>query len=204
LPDEVSELTPEHLAEIEANPFAYLEQTTELLNALGNSAFGPDLSRLDALVFSIRVPSTGDILPPPVGDAPEAVTTPRSGAATPPPPPSEAGAGLSRLLGADWKWLETSSPSGTLTVDAPSKYTIRFNNAGGFGVTADCNIGAGNFAVKGDELTIQDLQSTLAFCGQESLDSKFTSQLLTASTFSFEGDNLLIGLAGGSTMKFGK
>jgi heat shock protein HslJ len=109
------------------------------------------------------------------------------------------------LVGADWKWVETRTPSETIRVTAPAKYTIRFSNAGGFGVTADCNIGAGNFEVKGDQLTIQDLQSTLVFCGEDSLDSKFTAQLLMAARVSFEGNELLLELEGnGGTMRFVK
>jgi hypothetical protein len=59
--------------------------------------------------------------------------------------------------------------------------------------------------VSGTELTIQDLQATLAFCGSSSLDAQFTAQLLNAATFSFEGDNLLINLkADGGTMRFAR
>lgn len=206
LPDEVSELTPEHLAKIEADPQTYLQQTAALLDSLGNSAFGPDLARLDALVFSIHVPSTAATLPPP-GGALATPSVPSSGVRATPGAPSNnnAAANLQRLLATDWKWLQTTTPTETITVDAPNKYSIRFNNAGGFGITADCNIGAGNYTVKGSVLTIKDIQSTLIFCGEASLDMKFTAQLLNAASFSFEGGNLVIQLkANGGTMKFGR
>lgn len=206
LPQDVSDLTPEHLAEIQADPQTYLAQTTELLNKLGNSDFGPDLSRLDALVFSLRVPSTGAPLPPPSGSAATPNAPSGAGDATPVAPGAgDANADLKRLLATDWKWRETQTPTKTITVAAPDKYTLRFNNAGGFGVTADCNIGAGNYRVSGNLLTIQDLQSTLVFCGEGSLDAQFTAQLLNAATFSFQGADLLIDLkADGGTMRFRK
>lgn len=206
LPDDVSELTPEHLAEIQADPQTYFAQTTELLNGLANSNFGPDLSRLDALVFSLHVPSTGAPLPPPVGSAAAPNATSAAGDATPSVPPAgDANAELKRLLATDWKWHETKTPSGTITVDDPAKYTVRFNNAGGFGITADCNIGAGNYRVSGNALTIEDLQATRVACGEGSLDAQFSAQLLQAATFTFQGADLLIELqADGGTMRFGK
>lgn len=209
LPDDVSELLPEHLAYIEANPKTYLQQTNSLLDVLRNSAFGPDLSRLDGLVFSISVPSTGNPLPTPAGalptpDSSSTVPAPTDGgAATPVPTAGGASADFRRLLAADWKWLQSTGAE-TLTVEDPSLYTIRFNNANGFGITADCNIGAGNYTVSGNLLTIKDIQSTLVFCGEESLDQKFTELLLQAASYSFQGPNLLIQLKNnGGTLRFG-
>ncbi len=205
LPDEITDLTPEHLADIEANPSAYFAETTDILNKLGNSAYGPDLSRLDALVFSLSVPSTGTALPPPSGSLP----TPGAGQPTPgagQPTPGTSASGSTddiRLRGADWKWVQTKTPTETISVPDPTKYTLRFNNAGGFGITADCNIGAGNYSLKGSTITIEDIQTTLIFCGDDSLDTQFTSQLLSAATYSFQSGNLIIELQdNGGTMTF--
>lgn len=225
LPDDISELLPEHLAYIQTYPNAYLQQTSSLLDTLPNSAYGPDLSRLDGLVFSITIPSTGGpqptptpATPTPEGTAPAptqsatadaggtpAATIPADGGATPaaPTPGNELTGDYQRLLASDWKWVEMISPTETLTVTDPSLYTIRFNNANGFGITADCNIGAGNYTVNGSALTIKDIQSTLVFCGEQSLDQMFTAQLLQAAGYSFEGENLLIQLKGdGGHLKF--
>lgn len=225
LPDDVSELLPEHLAYIQTYPKAYLQQTSSLLDTLPNSAYGPDLSRLDGLVFSITVPLTGGPQPTPVavsptpdGTAPAptqsttadaeqtpAATVPADGGQTPaaPTPGNQATGDYQRLLASDWKWVETISLTETLTVTDPSLYTIRFNNANGFGITADCNIGAGNYTVNGSGLTIKDIQSTLVFCGEQSLDQTFTAQLLQAASYSFEGENLLIQLKDdGGVLKF--
>lgn len=206
LPKTVDDLTPEHLASIEADPTTYFRETTNILNALKNGNFGPDLSRLDALVFSITVPTSGSALPPPSGSLPtgDGQTAP-AGSATPGAPSAPALADKTRLLATDWKWVETTTDKETVKVADPSKYTLRFNNAGGFGVTADCNIGAGNYTVTGNQLHIKDLQATLAFCGDDSLDVRFTSDLLHADTFGFEGANLLITLQDdGGTMKFSR
>ncbi|MCC7164202.1 MAG: META domain-containing protein [Anaerolineae bacterium] len=215
LPDDISDLLPEHLAYIEANPKTYLQQTSSLLNVLPNSAYGPDLSRLDGLVFSITVPSEGTLSPGPT----EALPTPE-GTQTAPAPAETADGGqvppastpiaaaaedYRLLLSADWRWLETAAPTETLAVPDPSLYTIRFNNANGFGITADCNIGAGNYSISGNTLTIKNIQATLVYCGDESLDQTFTAQLLQAANYSFEGDTLLIQLGNdGGTMKFGQ
>lgn len=205
LPDTPEELTAEHLQDIEKNPDAYFAETTTILNELAPSAFGPDLRRLDALVKSLHVPSAGQPRPHPT----TAPTGSAGASKTITPSPTLAGGGAGKntdpltLRSADWKWVETTSPSGTLTVDTPAKYTIRFNNAGGFGIGSDCNIGAGNYKLDGGAIQISGLMSTQAFCGDESLDSKFSKQLQSAESFYLEGGNLFIVLAAdGGTMKF--
>lgn len=202
LPDEYSDLTPEHLAEIQADPQTYLRQTTDLLNNLKNGHFGPDLARLDALVLSLKVSSTRNPLPAPTSGQ----TSSGSGQPTATAPASAGpSADKVRLLANDWKLLELSTPTETMQVPDPGKYTIRFNNAGGFGVTADCNIGAGNYTVTGNALHIKDIQSTQQFCGQDSLDTKYTAALLKAETYSFRGSNLVIELqANGGTLEFSR
>lgn len=203
LPDTLDELTPEHLAEIEANPQYWLDDAAGLLDRLPNSAFGPDLSRLDALVFSIRVPSVGAPLPPPSGSLPTNNAPSGASGTSSSPPATSNSPEKARLLAADWKWVSTTSATTTLTVDAPAKYTVRFNNANGFGIVADCNFGAGNFSVSGTNLTIIDLQASEIACGAKTLDAQFTAQLLLAESFSFEGTNLLIRLKGDAgVMKF--
>lgn len=204
LPKTTSDLTPAHLAEIQADPRAYFQETTDLLNQRKNSDFGPDLSRLDALVFSIHVPSTGTAQPRPTASAatPSSLAT---GGQTPVAPTNPAVAYRQLLIANEWKWVQTTTSTQTITVDDPSKYSVRFNGANGFGVTSDCNIGAGNFVVVGNVLDIKDLQSTKIFCGETSLDTTFTTELLSADTFSFQGSTLLIVLKdNGGTMKFSK
>ena len=51
-------------------------------------------------------------------------------------------------------------------------------------------------------MTIKDIQSTLVFCGDESLDQTFTDQLLQVKSYSFAGQNLLMQLKDGGTLKF--
>ncbi len=206
LPDTVDELTPEHRANIEADPQTYFAETTNLLNQLKNSDFGPDLSRLDALVQSIIVPSTGAALPTPAGTlaTPSAAGTPNPQATTR-APTTGSGGDVVRLRTGEWKWLRSVTPEETITVTSPESYSLRFNNAGGFGITADCNFGAGNYTVSGDQLVIEDLQSTLVFCGEESQDAIFTEQLVQAVRYSFEGTSLLLHLADDAgTMYFGR
>ncbi len=207
LPDTTDELTPEHLSDIERDPRTYFRETTDILNQLRPSAFGPDLRRLETLVSSLKIPSSG---PAPVAPALPTLTlfarTPTraaglSGTATPPTTAARS-TDPQKLLGVEWKWVETTGSGAATVVTEPGTYSIRFNNQGGFGIRAACNIGAGNYRVSGDALEFTGVMSTLGDCGEGALDKQFTAQLQDAASFYLEGTNLYIVLKNGATMKF--
>lgn len=59
----------------------------------------------------------------------------------------------------------------------PEKYTLIFNEDGTFTGTADCNAISGVYS-QASGFTVTVGPSTMAFCGEESLDSQFL-ELLT-------------------------
>ena len=84
-----------------------------------------------------------------------------------------------------------------------ANYTITFNTDGTFNAKADCNQVSGTYTTSGtDGLTIEPGPSTLAYCGDGSLDSLFTAALAAATTYKVEGNQLTLTLEGGGTLQF--
>lgn len=77
-----------------------------------------------------------------------------------------------------WEWQETinQSTGDTQTVPNPENYTITFLEDGTFTGMADCNVIAGTYSTEGG-FTISLGPSTLAACGEDSLDQQYTSLL---------------------------
>jgi putative lipoprotein len=61
---------------------------------------------------------------------------------------------------------------------------------------ADCNTVGGSYIVDGQSITIMLGPTTMAFCGEESLDQMYLAALSQAATFEIDEDALVIGLAG--------
>jgi heat shock protein HslJ len=90
----------------------------------------------------------------------------------------------------------------TLQVPNPENYTIQFGADGSLSVRADCNRCNGSYeSPLGTNLQIGLLACTLAHCGPESLDFRYTSALGSASSFRRMGDELALTYDGG-TMVF--
>lgn len=82
------------------------------------------------------------------------------------------------FTGIVWEWVDVvnRSNSETTTVPNPENYTIIFNEDGTFTGMADCNAIAGTYSTdNGFILTLGP--STMAFCGEESLDVQYTTLL---------------------------
>ena len=83
------------------------------------------------------------------------------------------------------------------------KYTITFNDDKSFAAKADCNQVAGTYATSGSNgLTITLGPSTLAFCGEGSLDSLYTAALASTESYKVDGNTLTLTLSGGGTLQF--
>ena len=82
------------------------------------------------------------------------------------------------ITGIVWQWESvTEQPTGnTTTVPDPQSYTIIFNEDGTFEGKADCNNIAGTYSQEGG-FTITLGPSTMAFCGEDSLDQQFIALL---------------------------
>jgi heat shock protein HslJ len=82
------------------------------------------------------------------------------------------------IEGIVWQWQSvTEQPAGeTVTVPNPQDYTITFNEDGTFVGKADCNNIAGTYSQE-NGFTINLGPSTLAFCGEASLDQQYVALL---------------------------
>jgi heat shock protein HslJ len=87
----------------------------------------------------------------------------------------------------------------------PSRYTIQLASDGRIAVRADCNRGTGTYVLSGRSLAISSLGMTKALCPSGSLDRRFLTDLLAASTFAVRSGTLLLDLGdGAATMRFSR
>lgn len=104
---------------------------------------------------------------------------------------TSAGAGLPpELLGQPWQWVSFSDPAvGPVEIPNPEQYRLQFEADGTILIQADCNSGSGIYSVDGASISIIVGPMTRAFCGEESLDTRFLTNLGAAVIwFTQEGD----------------
>ena len=77
-----------------------------------------------------------------------------------------------------WQWesVRTKSTGETTTVPNPENYTLVFREDGTFEGQADCNQISGSYSQEGG-FTITVGPSTMAFCGEDSLDQQYLALL---------------------------
>lgn len=82
------------------------------------------------------------------------------------------------ITGVEWQWqsVTNQTTNETTTVPNPENYTITFNADGTFEGQADCNSIAGSYSTE-NGFTITVGPSTLAFCGEASLDQQYVTLL---------------------------
>ncbi len=82
------------------------------------------------------------------------------------------------ITGIVWQWTSViEQPTGnTETVPTPANYTIVFNPDGSLNGTADCNNFTGTYSQEGG-FTITLGATTMAFCGEASLDQQYLGLL---------------------------
>jgi heat shock protein HslJ len=94
-----------------------------------------------------------------------------------------------------WQWAVPPADS--------LKYTITFNDDKSFAAKADCNQVSGTYATSGSNgLTITPGPSTMAYCGEGSLGSLYTTALSTTESYKVDGNTLTLTLTDGGTMSF--
>ncbi|NKQ36434.1 MAG: META domain-containing protein [Chloroflexi bacterium] len=95
-----------------------------------------------------------------------------------------------------WQWAEFQDTAelNDITVDNPENYTITFLADDQVSIKADCNMVNGSYTLDGSSLTIQLGPSTMAFCGEESLDQQFLEKLGFVATYVMDGENLVMNL----------
>lgn len=98
------------------------------------------------------------------------------------------------ITGVTWRWtsLEETEPASISVVPNPDQYTLTFEADGQIGLKLDCNSGGASYEMDGSNLTIQLGATTLAFCGEESLDMQFVALLEKVDSFTIENGSLVL------------
>jgi heat shock protein HslJ/uncharacterized protein YraI len=106
---------------------------------------------------------------------------------------------LESVLDITWQWTELveSEPSSQSIVADPENYTLILRADGSAEIKADCNQVRGSYTQQGSALIITLGPSTLAVCGDESLDQQYLSSLDKVNTFGMQDGGLV--LAGETT-----
>jgi len=103
----------------------------------------------------------------------------------------------SGIVSAIWYWeaFQDMAEINDIIVSDPTKYTLSFNPDGMASIQADCNQVSWTYELDGSSLTFNTLgPSTLAFCGEESLDQQYLALLGETVTYVTEGGKLFLNL----------
>ena len=113
------------------------------------------------------------------------------------------GGSSSGLTGKTWQAsaITTTTPAfqGVVPPDQAANYTITFQSDGNAAIKADCNNVTATYTT-GDSnaITITLGASTMAFCGEASLDQAFLAALGAATTYEVSGSTLKLTASGGT------
>jgi heat shock protein HslJ len=99
----------------------------------------------------------------------------------------------SDVIGDTWRLasLQEAGASPILVQD-PSRYTLQFGDDGQLLVRSDCNSCGGSYSLTGSSLEVGPLVCTRAFCGEASLDGRFTGTLDRARSVALDDDEMMI------------
>lgn len=101
------------------------------------------------------------------------------------------------IVGPTWQWdaFEDTAGVNDISVPNPENYTLTLNDDGTASIKADCNQVSWTYELDGSSLTFNTLgPSTLAFCGEESLDTQYLQRLGETATYVLSGDQLFLNL----------
>lgn len=101
------------------------------------------------------------------------------------------------LVGQQWYWQMFQDTAGINSFDVPNpdNYRIRFNADGTANIKADCNIVQATYSTDGSgSLTLGLGPSTMAFCGEESLDQIFLARLGEVASYVVDNGMLHLNL----------
>jgi heat shock protein HslJ len=104
------------------------------------------------------------------------------------------------IQGIVWQWTSVTDQStkATTTVPNPANYTIIFNSDGTLTGKADCNSFTGTYSQQ-NGFTIKLGASTMAFCGENSLDQQYLKLLGSVAAGGPDGaGGLALETAGGA------
>jgi heat shock protein HslJ len=101
------------------------------------------------------------------------------------------------ITGIQWQWAELTEtePASQSVVPNPENYVLVLNADGSASLKADCNMVSWTYTLEDSSLTFNTLgPSTLAFCGEDSLDQQYLGLLGKGGTVSLEDDRLVLEL----------
>jgi heat shock protein HslJ len=107
---------------------------------------------------------------------------------------------VSDIVGITWQWaqLTETEPASQSVVPDPQNYTLVFQPDGEVSIKADCNMVGGTYTLEGASLTIALGPSTLAYCGDDSLDQLYLAMLGNVGSFDVENGRLALNLKEGA------
>jgi len=90
----------------------------------------------------------------------------------------EKGPAAISLTDIEWQWIASTvkETGATITVPDPEKYTLVFKTDGSYSGKADCNLIGGRFAQEAGFKLVAG-PSTMAYCGEQSLDRTYLELL---------------------------
>jgi heat shock protein HslJ len=112
--------------------------------------------------------------------------------------PAATPAPTNSITGIVWQWTTVTDQGKTTTVPNPENYTIIFNTDGTLNGKADCNTFTGVYSQQ-NGFTIKLGASTMAYCGDASLDLQYTQLLSNVAAGGPDGaGGLALETAGGA------
>ncbi|MCC7576093.1 MAG: META domain-containing protein [Methanomethylovorans sp.] len=107
---------------------------------------------------------------------------------------------LANITNITWQWAGMIGVSSDNMSIVPNKdnYTLELHPDGTYSIRTDCNSGSGNYATDGNNLTIEPGMITLAYCGDQSLESQYLSFLWKITSITIEDGQLLLSMGNNS------
>ena len=93
-----------------------------------------------------------------------------------------------------WGWSEfiETEPASQFLVPDPENYTLQFSSDGTVSIKADCNMASGSYTLDGSSLAIVQGPTTMAYCGEESLDLLYQQSLGKVESYTIEDGQLVL------------
>jgi heat shock protein HslJ len=125
------------------------------------------------------------------------VPAPVTPAQAPAQPAAAAPVSEMELVNIVWQWSDMveTVPASQSVVPDPQNYTLTFFADNTVGIKADCNVVGGEYTLSGNSLTIQLGPSTMAFCGEQSLDKIYLAALTKVNSAGMEDGRLILHFA---------
>jgi heat shock protein HslJ len=147
--------------------------------------FGNPLAAAGFCILGVAATACAPVQPPP---APAASGSPAAVASSEPTLPPD-------VVEVTWQWVSFVTPVEQLQVDAPERYTLRFDRAGRLAVRADCNRGTTSYSVSPDRrVEIRPIALTRMACPAGSLSDRFVKEVGRATSYLVKDGALLVEL----------